>query len=288
MKFYLFISLFFLGCFCSSNVSAIENHDNIQSGEVRILKIGVIRQFQEKKNNVTNDDELLTSVGVLKEKTTEVACIFDQNEFKKIPQLFARHQDFNIPPGIQFLDETVIDNILVYEDLYNVEINFDNNDDNDDGDNDTAENEYSFVSTNQFSKQDHLGILAYNDEKNSDSSNNNSYEIIETNPINKVDSTPSVLVTIQKLVEGKKLVTNTQYNKFLESSGEPKIYAATENKDEHPVIDISLEEAKKYAKWRNKTLVIQQNKSHGIGVGLLSETQDKIEWIPIPLPNQWN
>lgn len=274
------------GCFCNSKVLAIENLN--ESDEVKISKVGVIHQAQQQKNN---DEELLTAVGVITERSQEVACIFDQNQFKKIPQLFARHQDFNIPPGIQFLDETINNSILAYEDLFNAEINFENlnnEDEDEDDDQETLESEYSFISKNELSEKKYLGILAFNDEKISASSNKSSDEIIQTTPLEKNDSTPSVLVTIQKLVEGKKLVTNQQYNKFLESIGEPKIYLSAENKDEHPVIDISLEEAKKYAKWRNKTLVIQQNKSHGIGVGLLSETPDKVEWIPIPLPNQWN
>ena len=287
MTFHISILLSFTGCFCNTAFSAIESYNINQSNEVKIYEVGVIHKVQQKKDN---DDKLLTAVGVVTERSSEIACIFDQNEFKKIPQLFARHQDFNIPPGIQFLDETISDNILAYEDLFNAEINFEdfNNDDDESNDEDMIENEYSFISKNKFSDKKYLGILAFNDEKISTSSLKNSNEMIQTTPLNINDSNPSVLVTIQKLVEGKKLITNKEYNKFLESIGESKIYLASENKEEHPVIDISLEEAKKYAKWRNKALVIQQNKSHGIGVGMLSETQDKVEWIPIPLPNQLN
>jgi len=84
----------------------------------------------------------------------------------------------------------------------------------------------------------------------------------------------------------KKLTTNKEYEEFILATGHPRPKhwiegSITKDQENQPVINVTLADAQKYAKWKNKRLPTQEELDRAQGLDILNYGDFFQEWVEI-------
>lgn len=200
-----------------------------------------------KKHHIIQDEFLTKSVGI------------SWDDIKK-KDLFLNNESLNQSvdktnllslnsPGLLSSPSESIDNTIAYEDFNHDELPDESNNLEDD---DAVDLGYTFISSNR------------NDSENQIISLNNEQLMQESKKDNSDTSE-------------KKIISIQEYTRYLNATSQKNPNIDGNNED--PVTGINVQQAKKFADWKNKILVIRGKQLKNVELGMLVETPNAIEWI---------
>lgn len=219
-----------------------------------ILSIRRIDSFLNKE--IANTlEEVLKNHHIIEEKFLTKSVGISWDEIKKeelalnISEQKNRFEDrFSFAePGLKSNKIKSLDQTIAYEDFNQFDMDQESIDF--DEEEDEVDTEYTFITSHEEEKLDSLISLNEKDEKKGN----------------------------KKIDPLKKIISVEEYANYLKLTSQKEIPYEGDHQD--PIKGITVQQAKKFADWKNKILVIRGKKLQNAELGMLVETPSAVEWI---------